>query len=305
MADEDTNTLETGSAEPTTVESEKLPPVPSAENNYQGIDDEDGPETTDEGEAEALPEEEADEDPWKGYVDLEIDGEIVKVPEKLKDGYLRQQDYTRKTQEAANMRKEAEARAAEVEKMREVSEEELQARSAKMGIASQLKQYETVDWDQFEANDPLGAVQHFRRHQQLKDAQLQIDQFLDQAQKTRTETAEREVATRVQETTEYARKNLKGWTPELDEKLTEFAVQELNFSKDELVRAINPKVYKTLYLAHLGQQTLASQAKPAKPQPPAAPLTTIAAKAGTSGRKSMSDMSMEEYATYRKAQLNR
>lgn len=304
MADEDTKLLETGSAEPTTVESEKLPPVPSAENNYQGIDDEDGPETTDEGEDEP-PEEEAEVDPWKGYVDLEIDGEIVKVPEKLKDGYLRQQDYTRKTQEAANMRKEAEARAAEVEKMREVSEEELQARSAKMGIASQLKQYETVDWDQFEANDPLGAVQHFRRYQQMKDAQNQIDQFLDQAQKTRTETAEREVATRVQETTEYARKNLKGWTPELDEKLTEFAVQELNFSKDELVRAINPKVYKTLYLAHLGQQTLASQAKPAKPQPPAAPLTTIAAKAGTLGRKSMSDMSMEEYATYRKAQLNR
>ncbi len=304
MADEDTNPLETGSAEPTTaVESEKLPPVPSAENNYQGIDDEDGPETTDEG--EDAPEEDDSADPWKGYVDIEIDGEVVKVPEKLKDGYLRQQDYTRKTQEAAAMRKSVEARAAEVEQMRAFTEEELQARSARMGIATQMQQYEKADWAAEHEKDPFNTQQHYMRYQQMKDALGNIDQFLHQAQQTRSETAEREHATRVRETAEYARTKLKGWTPELDVKLADFAEAELGFSKDELGRAINPKIYKTLYLAHLGQQTLAKQAQPSKPASPTQPLTTIAAKAGTSGRKSMADMSMEEYATYRKAQLNR
>lgn len=289
------NTLDPGSETPTTEQSAA---TPSNETEIE-VEDEGSPDPDIETEeTTAEPEEDAQDDPWKGYVEVEIDGKTYRVPEEVKDGYLRNEDYTRKRQADAEFRRSLDAKAAEIERMREVSEEELQARSAKMGIAAQLKQYETVDWDQFETNDPLGATQHFRRYQQMKDAQQQIDQFLDQTQKTRTEAAEREIATRVQETTEYARKNLKGWTPELDEKLTSFAVTELGFSKDELVRAINPKVYQTLYLAHLGQQTLSKQSAPPKPKaPPPAPLTTVAAKGGAV-RKTPATMSVDEMAAY-------
>jgi len=288
------NTLDLGSETPTTEQSKESP---SNETEIE-VEDEGSQDPDVETEGEEKPEDDGQDDPWKGYVEVEIDGKMYRVPEEVKDGYLRTGDYTRKTQEAAEMRRALESQKAEIEKMREVSSEELQARSAKMGIESQLQQYENADWSAEYEKDPFGTQQHFMRFQQMKDAQAKIDQLIDHAQKTRTETAERDYANRVQETKKFAQANLKGWTPELDTKLETFVVKELGFSHDELKPLMNPKVYKALYLAHLGQQTLSKQSAPLKPSaPPPKPLTTVVAKGGTV-RKTPATMSVAEMDAY-------
>lgn len=67
---------------------------------------EDEPEAEAEGEDSEAPEEEEDaEADEKGPQTIEIDGKPIPLDE-VKDGYLRQQDYTRKTQQLADERRE-------------------------------------------------------------------------------------------------------------------------------------------------------------------------------------------------------
>jgi hypothetical protein len=285
------NTLDLGSAEPT-PETGAAEPANETELEVEDV----GSQNPDE--ESAASENQGQDDPWKDYVEVEIDGEKVRVPEKFKDGYLRQQDYTRKTQEAAVLRKTLEGQKAEIERMQAVSSEELQARSAKMGIEAQLKQYENVDWAAEYEKDPFPTQQHFMRYQQLEKANAQIDAHLSQAEKARAEFAERDFATRAQETAKYAYEKLPGMSKELDDKITNFAVTDLGIELDTIKRLYSPQLYRTLYLAHVGQQVITKQSAPPKPAPiPPKPLTTVTAKGG-SVRKTPATMSVAEMDAY-------
>lgn len=288
------NTLDLGSAEPT-------PETGAAElANETEIEVEDvGSQNPDEEtEGNEAPEGQDEDDPWKGYVEVEVNGKKYKVPDEIKDGYLRTDDYTRKRQADAEFKRSLDAKAAEVEKLREVGEEELQARSAKMGIEHQLKQYENADWAAEYEKDPFGTQQHFMRYQQMKDAHAKIEQFIGQAETQRTEAAERDYATRVQETRKHAQANLKGWNDDLDKRLETFVVKDMGYTPEEVRKLINPKNYELIYYAHIGKQTLSKQSAPQKPTPiPPKPLTTVTAKGG-SVRKTPATMSVAEMDAY-------
>lgn len=249
------------------------------------------------GEGEDQPNE---PDPFSEYSDeVDIDGVKYRVPEKIRLGVMRMDDYTRKTQEVAATRRELDARAAEIDQRSKVSDEEIQARGAQFSIRSQLQQYANTDFQKMQMEDPFKAQQEWMRYQQLRDADGQVTEFLNNAQKTRTEQAERDTANRLKATAEFARKELKGWTPELDQKITEFAINELGFDVDTLSRAYNPQVYKTLYFAHLGHQTATARQnapKPANITPPK-PMTTVTPK-GSTVTKSVGQMSVAEMDAY-------
>ena len=74
--------------------------------------DETGDEPEVEDNAENAETEESDEDDLEEF---EWNGRKVKGPKGLKEGLMMQADYTRKTQEVANTRKELEARAQRLE----------------------------------------------------------------------------------------------------------------------------------------------------------------------------------------------
>lgn len=251
------------------------------------------------GENEGVTEDQDDDDPLKGYTEVEVNGKRFKVPEELKDGYLRQDDYTRKRQADAEVRRQLDAKQAEISLLEQTTTEELNMRSALMGIDHQLKQYEGVDFFAFQREDPLGAQEHYMRYQQLKDAKQQISGQLTEAQKQRAEIVERDVANRIQETAKYAYANLPGMSKELDDKITDFATKDLGFSLDTLKQWYNPQVYRTLYLAHLGQQLLAKQSAPkaTTQQTSVKPTTTVANRTGT-GRKTPAQMTVAEMDAY-------
>lgn len=252
---------------------------------------------------EAEPEGEAESEESE-FVTLEIDGQEYEVPAALKDGYMRHKDYTQKTQAAAEMRKELDQQKQMLEQQSQATEQELQDRVTALNIKERLEEYANVDWDAAEQQDPLEAQKHWRIFQQLKEQNQEVQGRLDNHAKERTEKAEQETVTRLQETLKFAQTNIKGWTPELDTKIASFATQELGFTPDTLKQAYNPQVYQTLYLAFLGQQSLKNQAT-AKPKQKVAPkpLKRVTAKASPNVKKSLEDMSMEEYAAHRKKQL--
>lgn len=247
----------------------------------------------DEGEEPAEPEEELEEFDWNG--------KQVKGPKGLKDGLMMQADYTRKTQEVAATKRELEQRAAALDQQFKAADEELDLRASLKAIDAGIQQYANVDWQKLESDDIVGAQSHWRRYQQLKEAAQQASATLNTKVTERTEKAKQETANRLQETRQFAETQIKGWTPEVDAKVTEFAVKELGFDTDTLIGAYNPAVYKALHLAWIGHQALQKPAAKPAPKPAPQPLTVVASKANPSARKALADMSMEEYAAARKA----
>jgi hypothetical protein len=241
------------------------------------------------------------------FEEFDWNGKPIRAPKGLKDGVMMHADYTRKTQEVAATRKELEQREITLKQQAEANEAEIQLRGELYNLKGQLDQYQEVDWDRWSQEDPIAANDGWRRYQQLRDQAGQKLGTLKQAETTRAEAAKTEFAKQRDATREYAQTKIPGWSPEVDTKITEFALKELAADEGVLRSvATNPQMYRALHLAWLGYQTMQKANAPApKPVTPPAPLTVVAAKANPPARKSLADMSMDEYVAYRSKQLAR
>ena len=88
--------------------------------------------------------------------EVEIDGKTYQVPPELKDGYLRQSDYTKKTQQTAAERQSVlEMKAAAEQAFAVVSQ--LTPLIGEWHNAQQMaERYNKVDWNALYESDPLG-----------------------------------------------------------------------------------------------------------------------------------------------------
>lgn len=280
-----------GEQEPIALEAE-TPIEPTDPGEPQDLDASDSPEIE-----QTEPEEDLEEFDWNG--------KKIKGPKGLKDGVLMQADYTRKTQEIAETRRQLEERAQHIDQQSKAGEEEMNARAALISIDSDLKSYENVDWDKWEATDLFAAQAGFRKFQQLKEARGQVGEYLGERQKARTEQTQQETAKRLQETRQFAEKQIKGWSPDVDAKITDFATKELGFDWNTLKAAYTPAVYKALHLAWLGHQAINTKPNAPAPKAPVEPLKVVAAKANPPAKKNLSEMSMDEYVAHRQKQMGR
>lgn len=237
--------------------------------------------------------------------EFEWQGKQVRGPKGLKDGVLMHADYTRKTQEVAERRKELETREQAIIQQSKAHEEQAELYGKLYSYKTQLEPYAKLtqaDWDQWSTDDPIAANDGWRRYQQLQQDAQKAYWEVNQRQQERTKQEQQATAKRLTETREFAEKNIPGWSPEVDAKVTEFAVKEMGFDVDTLKAAYNPPVYRTLYLAWLGHQTMQKANAPVAKAPPPKPLEVVAAKAAPPARKDLKSMSMEEYMAFRDKQ---
>lgn len=122
-------------------------------------EEEDEPETTEETSEEESTEEEetGEEDPnlltEEYYNDafVEVNGEKINIGE-LRNGYLRQSDYTKKTTEVAQLRKEAEQIASEAQaKAQQIVQQRFEL--VALDVEKKLKQYNNIDWKRLAHED--------------------------------------------------------------------------------------------------------------------------------------------------------
>ena len=105
---------------------------------------------------------------------LEVDGE-EKTIEELRSGFLRQKDYTRKTQELAENRKAMDAQYQEIERERAEYAQLLPAMAERIQQAAEQE----PDWDTLYDTDPVMAAKaerQWRKEQEARTAQLQAVQ---------------------------------------------------------------------------------------------------------------------------------
>lgn len=287
-------------------------PTTETADRYEGMIDLDAPdepelsepsasEVEEPADPEAEPVAEVDGDgqpPAPEFATIEIDGKEYNVPPELKDGYLRNADYTRKTQEVAEQRRQVEAVKAEAEALFTASNEFIEARAKLVNADAMLEQYAKVDWDAYEQQLPLDAQSDWRKYQLLREERANLAQNLSTQWNQRSEQQRIETQQRLQETANFAKKEIPGWSPEIDAKMTDFALGQ-GFTQQQLEQTLNPTMYKMLHLAWIGQQTLTRTQSAPKPQAQTTALKTVSAKASPAVRKDLADMSMDEYVKAR------
>lgn len=121
---------------------------------------------------------------------VKIDGKEVEVSlDELKNGYQRQSDYTKKTMEAAEQRKTADAEVQKAQQERQQYAGELQRMAVQLeGV---LEQQNQIDWAALIESDPveyLKQQQLFQQRQALYQKNMQEQQQL--AQQFQTEQAQ-------------------------------------------------------------------------------------------------------------------
>ena len=250
--------------------------------------------------------EEGEEDPTEPleeFEEFEWNGKPIKAPKGLKDGVLMHSDYTRKTQEVAQTRKELEQRAEAIAQQAQATEEELKVRATKIQLDAEIERFKDFDWNAYQVarqQDPFGADEAWNYKAHLMAQKNDVEAKLSEAEKSRSAMAQQEVAKRLHETEQFARS--KGWTKETDQQVIEFALQK-GANPQQLQQMMSPLVYEVLHLARLGAQLVNKPAP--KPAQATKPLEVVGAKTNPPARKSLEDMSMEEYVAHRQKQAKR
>lgn len=288
MADEDLSAVQTGLETPAT----ELP--------QQAVEEPTAPET-ETVETEQVEGVEGEGVTAEDFEDIEIDGETYQVPKALKGAFMKNADYTQKTQAVSAREKALEARETEVEERLKVTDEELDQRASLKGITATLEQYGKVDWDAYEAQDPAGAQQHWRKYQQLKEQAGELKTALDHKATQRTASAQQDLAKRVQETLSYVADPKNGFKADSIETLTKFALNE-GISEAQITKNWSPGFVNLLRKAHVGHLAMTKPLTPA-PKPAPAPLKVVSAKSNPTNRKTPGEMTMAETAAaFRKEQ---
>ena len=170
---------------------------PTEEEESQPVEEDESFEEESEEEAEEESEEESEETDGEEeeLYAVTVNGEEVGVTlEELLSGYSRQSDYTRKTQEVANDRKQMEALQqqynSEVQQIQQERQQYMEALTNIIaGQGSELEKFANINWDELRETDPIEYVttrERYRetqekiqsmQHQQAQTAQVQQAQM--------------------------------------------------------------------------------------------------------------------------------
>lgn len=192
--------------------------------------------------------------------ELDLDGEVHTLPASLKGAFLRQADYTRKTQELAEHRRgldrEREAFGREAAEMRGAHRDQLRL----MALDEQLHEFEQVDWEAFVEEDPRAAHGLWARYQELGDARDRLAYAVSHAKEREALKAAREAADAMAATGAKLREEIEGWSPEVAAKLVDYA-QAFGVTLEELAEMADPRLWKLLHKAWRADQAGEAGAK--------------------------------------------
>jgi len=197
--------------------------------------------------------------------------EVDLTMDELQSGYMRQSDYTRKTQQVAEGRKKAEAELAALEAQRQSYAEQLAAVEAAWQQSEPSPEY----WDALKAEDPIEFVTQKEAHRDRQEAMAMVKTEQARVQQEQLAVLETQAQERLKQEGQKLLDVIPEWRdPEIAQKektaVFTHAQRTLGFTADELRaatdhRAINAFRKAYLYDALMEQKPAA--AKKAKKAP--------------------------------------
>lgn len=176
------------------------------------------------------------------------DGKTYKVPAALKDGYLRRDDYTRKTQETANLARLAQDRMQYAEAREQILSAVVQEFSALEEKRTYLKQLQSIDLGVLYSQDPGQAFGLQQRISAAKDELAQADRAMSTKAHSLQQALEQHQANQWRMAVEGVKQKI-SVTPQEDQAMLQ-AVQRAGIREDELKnRFADPRFLELVHKA--------------------------------------------------------
>jgi hypothetical protein len=170
---------------------------------------------------------------------IEIDGESVSV-EEIKLGYLRQADYTKKTQVVAEQRKAAEEQTANYEST-------LSALLTASG--ADLSRFDNVNWEQAAVENPAQYKQAKAVFEQTQQTYNFIKSQADEHQKRNQEQQQAVSRETAKESLTVLKSTIPNWNNDLYYSIGEYATQSLGVTSEEFNDVHDHRMITALYKA--------------------------------------------------------
>ena len=228
---------------------------------------------------------------------IDDNGKAWQVPEDLTPALFKNKDYTSKTQQLAEARREfEEARAAfEADTKRTKEDLALDAELARLEAIS--SQYDRLNWDELAANDLYDAQQKQFQRSLVKEEMQKLSSKREARRQERLQEAQSSLTKRVEDADAYARANIPGWDQGKDREFIAFA-KEVGYDDETLRANISAPFVKMLHLAWLGKQGTQTAKKAAQPVKQAIqPNGKVSGKSGKvpTNPKRLADAGFDEY----------
>lgn len=229
--------------------------------------------------------------------EIDHEGEKYKLPKKLadewKNGRLRQQDYTVKTQDLAKQRTEFEAAQQEFVARQQFQQQHIQAVAKVMAIDERLEQFQKLDWNALTDADPVQALKLDRQMRELQQQRAQQVDGLQQSQAKLTFEQQQATARRQQEAREELSKDIPGFgTAEVQKQLLEVG-KAAGYKQEELASVQDPRAVKLLHKAYLYDQLIAKAKAPVTTSANITPITRVTG-ASAATQKSIGDKALSD-----------
>jgi len=244
------------------IESDVKPPEVQEEEEQTPLEAE-AEETTDEVETEEeatdepdeeVEEEEQSQDEVPAILKLKVNGEDVEKPLDEVVALAQQGlDYTQKTQQVAEQRKELEAYAESIKAQEQAFQEQMQLNNvliedvAKItSLDQQLNQYANVNWQQLSDNDFVEAQKLFFTYNQLQTERSQLVSQFEAKKQQVVQKQSQLMAEKIAKGKEVLAKEIPNWSPETNQALLSTG-KDYGFSDAELNSIVDPRHVKVLH----------------------------------------------------------
>ena len=223
---------------------------------------EEGSEEPDEAEDGEESEQEDDQPEGESVletVDVEYDGEQYKLPPKLKDAFMREQDYTVKTQTLA-------AEKHDFQQYMEATQANQQSMANLAAIDQQLQSYQEYDWNSAFDADITSATKLQHQMQQLQSQREQLVGTIQQGEQQRKALRHDNMVKVAQRTDAQLKKEIPNWGEGRKSELGRFAVETMGFPAEMVAQAVTPPEILALHYAEIGYQTVQKVKNAKKPK---------------------------------------
>jgi uncharacterized protein (DUF3084 family) len=271
-------------------------PVPETETEETELDPAD---------LEELSEEESLEED----VEIDVDGVKHRIPAALKDKFLMQADYTKKTQTLAEERRQLEQAGKDFQAQQKALQSHVGEVSKLVAFDEQLALYDQVDWIALNRQDPVKAQELQFQRQALERQRNGLGEKLASEWNARVTHEQQEIAKRYEQGLAVIAKSIPDWSQAYADKLTDYATRTYGASKEQLreVQLMNPGFVAVLDKAFKLDQILAKQrARAREPEaPPPTPVTTVGARRSPASSEPRDSDDMDTWLRKRNAQVAR
>lgn len=232
-------------------EEEEQTPLEADAEDTEEVESE---EATDDNPDDQAEEEEQSEDEVPALLKLKVNGEDVEKPLDEVVALAQQGlDYTQKTQQVAEQRKELEVYAESIKAQEQAFHEQMQLNNvliedvAKItSLDQQLNQYANVNWNQLSDNDFVEAQKLFFTYNQLQQERSQLVSQFEAKKQYVVQQQTQLMSEKIAKGKEILAKEIPNWSPETNQALLSTG-KDYGFSDVELNAIVDPRHVKVLH----------------------------------------------------------